>query len=44
MIVPLIDQKSADFVQRLIDDALEKNATLITGNQREGNLIYSYAA
>lgn len=40
MIVPLIDQKSADFVQCLIDDALEKNATLITGNQREGNLIY----
>lgn len=39
-IVPLIDKKSADFVQGLIDDALEKKAVLITGNKREGNLIY----
>jgi glyceraldehyde-3-phosphate dehydrogenase (NADP+) len=39
-IVPLIDQKSADFVQGLIDDALNQNATLVTGNKREGNLIY----
>jgi glyceraldehyde-3-phosphate dehydrogenase (NADP+) len=39
-IVPLIDTKSADFVQGLIDDALNKNATLVTGNKREGNLIY----
>lgn len=40
VIVPLIDSGSADFVQGLIDDALEKEATLITGNKREGNLIY----
>lgn len=40
MIVPLIDRKSADFVQGLIQDAIEKKALLITGNKREGNLIY----
>ncbi|RAS74595.1 NADP-dependent glyceraldehyde-3-phosphate dehydrogenase [Priestia endophytica] len=39
-VVPLIDNESADFVQSLIDDALEKGATLITGNKRERNLIY----
>ncbi|WP_019241597.1 MULTISPECIES: NADP-dependent glyceraldehyde-3-phosphate dehydrogenase [Bacillus] len=39
-IVPLIDDKSADYVQGLIDDALEKGATLITGNKREGNLLH----
>ncbi|GGE73100.1 NADP-dependent glyceraldehyde-3-phosphate dehydrogenase [Priestia taiwanensis] len=39
-IVPLIDTKSADFVQGLIDDALTQHATLVTGNKREGNLIY----
>ena len=40
IIVPLIDKKSADYVQGLIDDALAKGATLICGNKREGNLIY----
>lgn len=39
-IVPLISDKSADFVQSLIDDALTKKATLVTGNKRERNLIY----
>ena len=39
-IVPLIDEQSADFVQGLIDDALEKGATLVLGNKREENLIY----
>ncbi|WP_028975522.1 NADP-dependent glyceraldehyde-3-phosphate dehydrogenase [Sporolactobacillus terrae] len=39
-IVPLIDDKSADFVQGLIDDALNKKATLVTGNKRQDNLIY----
>jgi glyceraldehyde-3-phosphate dehydrogenase (NADP+) len=39
-VVPLIDEKSADFVQGLIEDALEKGATLLTGNKRERNLIY----
>lgn len=39
-IMPLIDEQSADFVQGLIDDALEKGATLVLGNKREENLIY----
>ncbi len=39
-IVPLIDDSSADFVQSLIDDAIEKGATVVTGNKREQNLIY----
>ncbi|MFX3616990.1 MAG: NADP-dependent glyceraldehyde-3-phosphate dehydrogenase [Sporolactobacillus sp.] len=39
-IVPLIDDKSADFVQSLIDDALAKKATLVVGNERKENLIY----
>lgn len=38
-IVPLIDNKSADFVQGLIDDALSKGAALITGNRRDKNLL-----
>ncbi len=38
-IVPLIDNKAADFVQGLIDDALNKGATLVTGNHREQNLL-----
>jgi glyceraldehyde-3-phosphate dehydrogenase (NADP+) len=40
VVTPLIDTKSADFVQGLIDDALAKGATLLTGNRREGNLIW----
>src|SRR5690242_11999221 len=39
-IVPLIDDKSADFVQGLVDDAVEKGATIVIGNKRERNLIY----
>lgn len=39
-IVPLIDDTSADFVQGLIDDAVQKGATVVTGNKRERNLIY----
>ncbi len=39
-IVPLIDDASADFVQGLIDDAVQKGATVVTGNKRERNLIY----
>lgn len=39
-VVPLIDDGSADFVQSLIDDAIEKGATLVIGNKREKNLIY----
>ena len=40
VIVPLIDNKSADFVQSLIDDAIEKGAKAITEIKRDGNLIY----
>ncbi len=40
IIVPLIDNASADYVQSLIDDAVEKGATVVTGNKREENLIY----
>lgn len=39
-IVPLIDSKAADFIQILIADALGKGAEVVTGNKREGNLIY----
>ncbi|WP_394235293.1 NADP-dependent glyceraldehyde-3-phosphate dehydrogenase [Niallia oryzisoli] len=39
-IVPLIDDASADFVQGLVDDAVQKGATVVTGNKRDRNLIY----
>ncbi|HHX72510.1 MAG TPA: NADP-dependent glyceraldehyde-3-phosphate dehydrogenase [Clostridiales bacterium] len=39
-VTPLINDKAADYVQELIDDAIEKGATLICGNKREKNLIY----
>ncbi|MBZ5752088.1 NADP-dependent glyceraldehyde-3-phosphate dehydrogenase [Metabacillus rhizolycopersici] len=39
-VVPLIDDQSADFVQGLIDDAIERGATVVIGNKRERNLIY----
>jgi glyceraldehyde-3-phosphate dehydrogenase (NADP+) len=39
-VVPLIDNKSADFVWGLIDDAREKGAHLLVGGKREENLIY----
>jgi acyl-CoA reductase-like NAD-dependent aldehyde dehydrogenase len=38
--VPFIYEQSADFVQGLIEDAIEKGATLLSGNKREHNLIY----
>jgi glyceraldehyde-3-phosphate dehydrogenase (NADP+) len=37
---PLINVKQCDYVQDLIDDALEKGATLKCGNKREGNLMW----
>lgn len=40
VIVPLVSKKAADFVQELIDDALQKGARVLTGNRREGNLLY----
>ncbi|MFC0523036.1 NADP-dependent glyceraldehyde-3-phosphate dehydrogenase [Pontibacillus salicampi] len=39
-ITPLIDNKSADYVQSLIDDAKEKGATVVVGDKREGNLLH----
>lgn len=39
-IVPLINNKSADYVQHLIDDALTKGAALVTGNERKGSLLH----
>ncbi|MDR0446524.1 MAG: aldehyde dehydrogenase family protein, partial [Oscillospiraceae bacterium] len=39
-ITPLINENAADFVQELIDDALERGAELLCGGRREGNLIY----
>lgn len=39
-VVPLINDKSADFVMELIDEAKEKGAALITGGKREGKLVY----
>lgn len=40
VIVPLIDDKAADFVWELIDDAREKGAHLVVGGRREKNSIY----
>ncbi|MFX1313528.1 MAG: aldehyde dehydrogenase family protein, partial [Promethearchaeota archaeon] len=37
---PLISSEQCDYVQGLINDALEKGATLICGNKREGNIIW----
>ncbi|HNW85429.1 MAG TPA: NADP-dependent glyceraldehyde-3-phosphate dehydrogenase [Candidatus Limiplasma sp.] len=38
-IVPLINTHAADFVMSLIDDAVAKGATVLTGGTRSGNLI-----
>lgn len=39
-IVPLISKKAADFVWELMEDAKNKGAKLLTGGNREGNMIY----
>lgn len=39
-ITPLISKKSADFVEGLIHAAIQQGAVSITGNRREGNLLY----
>lgn len=39
-ITPLINTKSADFVESLIQNAIAQGAHLVTGNKREGNLLY----
>ena len=35
-----INGESADFVQNLINDAIENGAEVVIGNKREDNLIY----
>ncbi|MDF2613024.1 MAG: aldehyde dehydrogenase [Clostridia bacterium] len=40
VIVPLISNEAADFVCELIEDALDKGATLLLGNKREKNIVY----
>ncbi len=40
VITPLINTKSADFVQSLIDDAKNQGASVLVGDKREDNLIY----
>lgn len=39
-VVPLINEQSVAFVQGLIDDALERGATLVMGNQTQRQLVY----
>lgn len=39
-ITPLIDAQAADKVSGLILEALDEGARLVTGNRREGNLVY----
>ncbi|ROR27218.1 glyceraldehyde-3-phosphate dehydrogenase (NADP+) [Mobilisporobacter senegalensis] len=39
-ITPLIDNKSADFAESLINDAINKGAKIVIGNKRKDNLIY----
>lgn len=39
-IVPLIDDRSADHVWDIIQDAVTKGAKVLSGNRREGRLIY----
>jgi glyceraldehyde-3-phosphate dehydrogenase [NAD(P)+] len=36
---PLISESQADWVEELIDDAVEKGATLVRGGEREGQFI-----
>ncbi|PHV71967.1 NADP-dependent glyceraldehyde-3-phosphate dehydrogenase [Sporanaerobium hydrogeniformans] len=38
-VVPLIDERAADFVTELIEDAKLKGANLVIGGARKGNLI-----
>ena len=39
-ITPLISDKAADFVQELMEDAINKEAKLLIGNKREGRYIW----
>ncbi|TXT60633.1 MAG: NADP-dependent glyceraldehyde-3-phosphate dehydrogenase [Promethearchaeota archaeon] len=37
---PIISTKQADYIQELINDAIDKGATVKCGNKREGNIIW----
>jgi glyceraldehyde-3-phosphate dehydrogenase (NADP+) len=37
---PIISSKQCDYIQELIDDALEKGAKLKCGNKRKGNIMW----
>lgn len=39
-ITPVIDEKSAEFIQGLIDDAKQAGATIVCGDRREKNLMW----
>ncbi|WP_339020513.1 NADP-dependent glyceraldehyde-3-phosphate dehydrogenase [Spiroplasma endosymbiont of Atherix ibis] len=39
-ITPVIDEKSVDFIQGLIDDAKNKGASIITGDKKQKNLMW----
>lgn len=41
-VTPLIDQKSADFVMELVNDALAKGADAVVEGRQEKNLVYPY--
>ena len=36
---PLIDEEQARWVESLLDDAVERGATVVTGGERDGNVI-----
>jgi glyceraldehyde-3-phosphate dehydrogenase (NADP+) len=40
VVTPLISMDAADYVQELIDDAVRKGAVVLTGNRREGSLVW----
>ena len=40
VVTPLIDTKTADFIESLINDAVAKGGKVLTGNKREGNIVY----
>lgn len=39
-VTPLVSRKSADFVENLMRTAVEKGARIVTGGEREGNLLH----
>ena len=39
-VTPLVSKKSADFVENLMRTAVEKGAHIVTGGEREGNILH----